>query len=221
MSLHLSKEIERLKRLMSELCSKVETSMSKALSSALDFDGDMARDIIEKDREIDAMEIELEEECLKILALHQPVAVDLRYVVACLKMNNDLERIGDLSAKIAKNVVVLSKSPYGIREFESQNLREMMSLARGMVKGSLDALFEMNKDRAQKVREMDDAVDSINKRIHVEIERRVIETPEDSEYLIRLLGIARAIERIGDYATNIAEDIIYMITGEIVRHEQR
>lgn len=218
MSIHLSKEIIRLKKLMSTLCSKVENSMTQSMLSVINEDRALASKIMTQDTEIDTMEIHLEEECLKILALYQPVAVDLRYVVACVKMNNDLERIGDLSAKIAKNVVAISEISE-IKNFDTTHLREMMEYARQMVKESLDALFDMNKELAEKVKISDDKVDKLNKKIHIELNKKIRESPENTEYFIRLLGISSAIERIGDYATNIAEDIIYMITGDIVRHD--
>lgn len=217
MSLHLSKEIDRLKGMMSLLCTRVEESMKQALVSLVNHDKLMAEKIIENDKHIDDLEIELEEECLKILALHQPVAIDLRYVIACLKMNNDLERIGDLSASIAKNTIMITDMGY-IRDFERINLEKMLTHAQVMVKNSLDALFNLDEHLALKVCQSDDYIDDLNKRMHLEVEKNIKKDPEKVAYFMRLLFVSRNIERIADYATNIAEDIIYMINGEIVRH---
>ena len=191
--------------------------MGKALECALRHDKIAAAAIIEADRTIDEKELELEEECLKILALHQPVAVDLRYVIACLKMNNDLERIGDLSANIAKNVFAMD-APIEMREFEREHLGKMMRVAVTMLRESLNALFASNVDFARKVLAMDDEVDELNKKMHKEIINCVEDEPKSAEYLIRLLVTSRNIARIADYTTNIAEDIIYMVEGAIVRH---
>lgn len=217
MSVHLSKEINRLKEMMTRLCTSVEESMKLALTCVLNHDKEMAKKIIANDKEIDKLEIELEEECLKILALHQPVAIDLRYVIACLKMNNDLERIGDLSANIAKNMVAIVEMQT-IREFERNHLAQMMEQAQKMLKESLDALFELDEQLAVQVCNSDDIVDELNRKMHVEVAERIKEDPERVEYFMRLLFVSRGIERIADYATNISEDIIYMINGEIIRH---
>lgn len=218
MSIHLSKEINKLKKMMSELCTAVEESMKIAIVSVINHDAKLARKVIEHDKEIDNMEIELEEECLKILALHQPVAIDLRYVIACMKMNNDLERIGDLSANIAKNAVVISDMEY-VEAFERSHLELMMRRSQKMLQDSLDALFEMDEELANAVRDSDDEVDELNKKMHIDINNAIQKYPEKVEYFIRLLVVSRHIERIADYATNISEDIIYMINGEIVRHD--
>ncbi len=218
MSMHLSKEIQKLKKMMSELCSIVEESMKKAVYSVINHDTEVAQEVIDNDNIIDEMEIELEEECLKILALHQPVAVDLRYVIACMKMNNDLERIGDLSANIAKSVKYISVMDY-TTNLEQEYLFGMMTETQGMLKNSLDALFDMNAELAEKVCIADDIVDDFNAKNHVEITKNIQKYPERTPYFLKLLGVSRNIERIADYATNIAEDIIYMINGNIVRHQ--
>ncbi len=220
MSIHLQREIKRLKELMTELCSEVEKMMTEALSCALNHDKEVAKAIIEADKAIDRRELELEEECLKILALHQPVAIDLRYVIASLKMNNDLERIGDLSANIAKNVIAMARHKE-MREFERDGLELMMSTAKMMLRECLNALFASDDVMARKICEKDDIVDDLNKKMHIEITRRLHDEPESADYLLRLLTTSRNIERIADYTTNIAEDIIYMVNGEIVRHAGR
>ncbi len=217
MSVHLNKEIRRLKELMTGLCTKVETSMTKALAAVMNHDKKLAAEIVANDREIDILEIKIEEECLKILALHQPVAIDLRYVIACLKMNNELERIGDLSANIAKGIMEIPDAK-DVSDVETSNLRLMMHEAQKMLKDSLDALFELDINLAFEVCRNDDIVDDLNRKMHLEIAKCIRNNPENVEYYMRILFISRNIERIADYTTNLSEDIIYMIDGNIIRH---
>ncbi len=218
MAQHLANEIDKLKGLMSEMCLLVEENTKNAVMSVIDNDKDLAQKVIDFDRKIDRKEIALEEECLKILALYQPVAIDLRYVIACLKMNNELERIGDLSANIAKSAITICDLT-GERKFEHDRLRSMMEKTLDMVKRTLDALFNMDEALAIEVCRSDDAVDDLNKEIHESVARRIQEKPEETELLLRILSVSRLLERIADLATNIAEDILYMATGKILRHE--
>lgn len=217
MSVHLNKEIDRLKKLIANLCSMVDENMRQSVLSLLHDDVQSAKKIIEKDHEIDTLEIEVEEECLKILALHQPVAIDLRYVVACLKMNNDLERIGDLSAGIAKVTIAVSNT-VSKKDFQHFHIPEMVKKTERMLKDSMDALFNIDSERAHQVCNADDEVDKLNEEMHKHISEAIQKEPEKADYLMRLLRVSKNLERIADYATNIAEDILYMINGEIMRH---
>ena len=147
--------------------------------------------------------------------LQEPVAADLRLVVAVLKMNNDLERMGDLAKNIAKRVVFLAD----YERFElTVDYRPMAARAKSMVKDSLDALVNADTELAQKVRESDDAVDAQRRTIQAQIEKQIAKDPDHTEGLLCIGSVARHLERIGDMATNIAEDVIYMVEGEIVRH---
>jgi phosphate transport system protein len=149
------------------------------------------------------------------LALHQPVAADLRFVVAVLKMNNDLERIGDMAKNIAKRVVFLCKSePLEL----PGNFRGMAAAAQSMFKRSLDALVNSDTALARQVREDDDEVDTMRKQIQLQVEREIIATPHRAPELMSLNNVAKQLERLADMATNIAEDVIYMLEGDIVRH---
>jgi phosphate transport system protein len=163
------------------------------------------------------MEVDVEEEVLKILALYQPVAADLRFVVAVLKINNDLERMGDLAGNIAKRVLFLASC----ERFDlPPEVRPMAARTQSMVKESLDALVNSDVVLAQKVRESDDEVDNLRRTIEKEIEQQIAQHPERTDCLMRLSSVARHLERIADMATNIAEDVIYMVEGEIVRHHR-
>ncbi len=176
--------------------------------------------MIREDIKIDEMEVELEEEGLKILALHQPVAIDLRFIVAVLRINSDLERIGDLAVNLAERASFLSsREQYRKLPEVSVDLTKMAEKAKEMVRQSLDALVNLDPGLAREVLEADNIVDAMNREMFQLIYDRIRETPDRVEGLIHLLSATRHLERVADHATNIAEDVIYMITGEIVRHQ--
>lgn len=215
MAKHLQNEIEKLKNSVLELSSLVEESVLKSVKSINDKDEDLARDVIVKDQSIDSKEVDVEEDCLKILALHQPVAIDLRFVVVALKINNDLERIGDLAVNIAERSIFLSKQnditmPI---DFEVMSKKTIQ-----MLKQAIDSLIKMDVDLANKVCLMDDDVDAINRKMYSFVYDKIKETPEFAETLIHFLSVSKNLERIADYATNISMDVVYMIEGTIVRH---
>ncbi len=178
-------------------------------------DRQLALQAIETDHAIDQHEVQVEEECLKILALHQPVAIDLRYIIAVLKLNNDLERIGDLAVNIAQRALLLNAQPPIEVPFDLPGLAEK---TQGMFRQSLDALVNMDARRAREVCAMDDEVDAINRAMYEQVKQTIRTHPEDIEGLIALLSVSRYLERIADHATNIAEDVLYMVDGRIARH---
>ncbi len=216
MAKQLPRQIEGLKQKILFVGTLVEEAIAKATQALNTRDANLARSVIEADSEIDRMEVEVEEECLKILALYQPVAADLRFVVAVLKINNDLERMGDLARNIAKRVVFLSEREelYDL----PVDYRPMAAQVKSMVKNSLDALVNADTALAQKIRRDDDEVDAQRRTIEKQIEAHLRDNPGQAEGLMRLASVARHLERIADMATNIAEDVIYMVEGEIVRH---
>ncbi len=215
MSSHLQKEIENLKKKLLYLGAMVEESLRISIKSLRDLNQRMARGVIDNDFEVDRMEVELEEECLKVLALHQPVAVDLRFIVAILKINADLERIGDLAVNIAERTMYLAQRPRVEIEFD---YREMARKAEKMVEKSLDALVNMDADLAREVCGSDDAVDDLNREMFNFGMDYIRTHPDRADCIIRYMLVARHLERVADHATNIAEDVIYMVDGEIVRH---
>jgi phosphate transport system protein len=216
MTMHMSKEISRLKKKLLVLCSQIEDQLCSAVRSIQERDSELAEKVIEKDLKIDQDEVDIEEDCLKILALHQPVAIDLRFIVTALKINNDLERIGDLSVNIAERSLFLSRQkPFDI-PFDFDLMAEK---AQTMVRNGIKALVEMDVDLANEVCAMDDEVDSINRQMYDLVKQSILKQPELIESLIHLLSVSRHLERIGDHATNIGEDVIYMVKGEIVRHQ--
>lgn len=213
--IRLQKEIEILKRELLTLGAIVEERVSTAVKSLAKRDIALADRIIDGDNEIDDMEVDLEESCLKILALHQPVAVDLRVIIAVLKINNDLERIGDLAVAIAERARDLSAMREILLPFDflgmSANVQEML-------RKSLDALVEWNIGLANDVCSLDDNVDEENRAMYHNVREAITQHPEQIEQLLGCLSVSRYLERIADHATNISEDVIYLISGSIVRH---
>ena len=216
MTIHMKREIGKLKKMLLSLCDIVERSFVQAVKSIKQKDAALAKKVIEADAEIDQMEINLEEECLKILALYQPVAIDLRFIITALKINNDLERIGDLAVNIAERSEFLAKQQKIDVPFD---LDKMVEKTQFMLRSSLEALVDMNCDLAHRVCADDDEVDNMNRRMFEIVQDRIRAHPEQIEPMIHLLSASRHLERIADHATNIAEDIIYMVEGKIVRHK--
>lgn len=214
MTIHLIKEVSRLKKMIMTLAGLVEDSTQRAVAALMNTDAALANEVIEQDQTIDALEMELEEECLKILALYQPVASDLRYVVACLKINNDLERIGDLACGIAKSARAVSKYDRALK----LDLNGIMSKAQNMLKMCLEALIDLNPETALKVCALDDEVDQLRTELNNRLKEMMKNDPDHLEYYIRYVSAVRHIERIADYATNISEDVVYLCKGEIIRH---
>jgi len=213
---HLQREVESLKKKLLALGARVETSVRNAASSIEQQDAELAQKVIGTDIEIDHTEVEVEEDCLKILALYQPVAIDLRFIVTVLKINNDLERIGDLAVNIAERGVFLACQP---KIDISIDLVDMAHHAQSMLKKSLDALINHDTKLAHQVCASDDIVDGMNRQMYSKVQNAILKTPEQISSLIHLLSASRHLERIADCATNIAEDVIYMIDGQIVRHK--
>jgi phosphate transport system protein len=212
---HLQRELENLKGQILSLGAVVEESVRWAVQALQARDPRLARNVIETDLKIDQAEVDVEEECLKILALHQPVAIDLRFIVAVLKLNNDLERMGDLAVNIAERALYLvTADPVDI----PLDFVGMAERAQAMVRKSLDSLVSMDPELAREVCAADDEVDAINRQMYVQVQEAIRQHPEHVTSLVHLLSASRHLERIADHATNIAEDVIYMTEGIIARH---
>lgn len=216
MTKHIHRQIDNLKQKILYVGTLVEEAIANAISALINRDAVLAEKIIANDSIIDRMEVEVEEECLKILALYQPVAADLRFVVATLKINNDLERMGDLARNIAKRVAFIAKAdPIDV----PIDFRSMATQAQHMVKQSLDALVNADANLARHVRVEDDEVDDARQRIRKQVLEGIRRSPQQTEYLLKLNSVSKHLERLADMATNVAEDVIYMVEGEIVRHQ--
>jgi phosphate transport system protein len=215
MARFIFKELDKIKKKILSLGALVEERVRMTSTAVENRDAVLAKKIIDNDWEIDEMEVDIEEECLKILALHQPVAIDLRFIVAVIKINNDLERIGDQAVNIAERVVIMSKRPEMGFVFDYIPMSEK---AQSMLKMSLDAFVNLDVDLAFKVITLDDEVDATKKDAYDKIKEAIRRNPDRVGYLINLLLISRHLERLADHCTNIAEEVIYLIEGEIIRH---
>jgi len=214
-SKHLEREIEGLKKLILGLSATVEDNVHKAVRALTERNSALAEEIVKSDVSIDQTEVAIEEECLKVLALHQPVAGDLRFLIAILKINNDLERMGDLAVNIAERAMFLATRE---KPDVPLDLPLMAEKTKAMMKKSLDSLMKQDTALAYEVLATDDEIDAMNREMYQQIQAAIRRRPEQLESFIHLLSCSRHLERIADHATNIAEDVIYMIDGVIVRH---
>ena len=216
---HLKRDLENLERRLLVLAAQVEEAVRRSITSLLDRRLELAEKVIDGDKEIDRREVELEEECLKALALHQPVASDLRFVTACLKINNDLERIGDLAANNAERTVSYLSRASTIEV--PHRFGDMAETAARMLRDSIDAFVRGDARLARHVYKEDDRVDQGNRTAIAELLEAMHTDPDRIDPALELFSVSKNLERIADHATNIAEDVIYMVEGDIVRHKMR
>jgi len=216
MSLHLSRDLEKLKKEVLKLGNLVETAINNAILALNNREASYIDEVFKHENMINDMEVKIEEDSLKILALHQPVAVDLRFIVVVLKVNNDLERMGDFASNIAKRARdLMQEEPLPtLPEF----VNELPDLVRTMVRKSLDALVKLDMSLAKEVIEMDDKVDQINREMYTVVKKEIAKNPHNTETAINVLSCSRYMERIADLSTNIAEDVIFMVDGKVIRH---
>jgi phosphate transport system protein len=216
MSIFLQRQIHLLKKQLLGLGTLCEEQVRAAVQAITDRDVELAERVIEGDRKIDLQEIEIEEECLHTLALHQPVAFDLRYVIAVLKMNSDLERIGDHAKSIAEQARYLA----GVSEIDETpfDLKSMANKAEVMLRQALDAVVNIDVELAREVRVQDDEVDIMHAGMYRRAIELIRETPPQAEQIIHYVNVSRMLERIADHACNIAKDVLYITEGEIPRH---
>jgi phosphate transport system protein len=216
MSIHLQRQFDRLKKSILTLGAVVEESVEKSLRSIEQRDPDLAAEVIEGDQRIDLMEVDVEEECLHTLALHQPVAFDLRFVIATLKINSDLERIGDQAANVAEQTQMLASDLSPISP--PFDLRQMGRTVRDMLKKSLDALVNVDPELAEEVCALDTKVDELHRESYDLVAEAMRERPHEIKQLIQMLSVSRRLERMADHCVNIAQDVLYMARGDIARH---
>ena len=216
MAANLHKEMNNIKKSILSLGAMAEHRFRRSIDAVKKGDRDIAQSIIDSDVEIDELEVDIEEECLKILALYQPVAVDLRFLIAVIKINNDLERVADEAVNIAQRVKSISGKNIGKYNFDYTRMAELAGL---MLKKSLDALVQMDSDIAESVQTTDKLVNTIRNEAYDAMKDAIISSPEYAGQIVNRYLIARHLERIGDHATNIAEEVRHLVNGKIVRHE--
>jgi phosphate transport system protein len=215
MSIHLQRDLETLHRHIMSMCAMVEEIVHKAVEDLRSPDAELSRKLVAQDDEIDRWDVRIEEECLKILALHAPVANDLRRVTAVLKITWELERVADLGVNIAERAAELASLP----EIQvPDKLTEMARIALDMLRLSLDAFVALDGRLAREVCSRDDEVDTLNREIIDELLEQIVVTPSLVDPLVNLFSASRHIERVADHAANIAEAVVYLAEGEIIRH---
>ncbi len=215
MERHFDDELKELEEKLFHMASLAEESIAKAVKSLVERDSAIAQDVIESDEAMNMRDIEIDELCLRLLALQQPIAKDLRFISSAMKINNNLERIGDLSVNIAKRSLDLLKEP-SLKPLI--DIPRMAGLAQKMVKDSLDAFVNRDADRARNVCLRDDEVDQLNHQIFRELLTYMLQDPKTITRSVDLILIGRHLERIADHATNIAEEVVYMVKGKNIKH---
>lgn len=215
MERHIDVELSRLKDGLIRMAGLAEASISRAVKSLVTRDAELARDVIASDDRINMAEIEIDELCMKLLALYHPEAGDLRFITMAFKINNDLERMGDLAVNIAERTLELLQQPLLKPLID---IPRMATAAQSMVHDSLDAFVRRDAELARAVCRRDDEVDQLNTQVFRELLTYMLQDPKSIERALGLILIGRHLERIADHSTNIAEDVVYLVEGRTIKH---
>ena len=212
---HFDEELSDLKTKLLRMASQAEDQIDQALTALVTRDSTLARQVIERDHQVNALDVEIDEECIQLLALHQPAARDLRLVTTAMKIATELERISDLAENVCERAIELNEEPQ-LKPYI--DIPMMGKMARGMVKESIDAFVKGDATLARKVLANDDYVDDLMEQLFRELLSFMLEDTRTISRAIRLSFIAKYLERIADHATNIAELVVYLVEGKIIRH---
>ena len=212
---HFDEELAQLKAKLVQMAGLTEDQIDKALEALVKRDSVEARQVIERDHKVNALDVEIDEECIRLLALHQPAARDLRLVTTAMKISTELERISDLAENMCERTIELNEEPQ-LKPYI--DIPRMGNLARIMVKESIDAFVKDDSALARKVLTDDDLVDDLMEQIFRELLSFMIEDPHTISRAIRLSFVAKYLERVADHATNVAELVVYLVEGKIIRH---
>ncbi|MHC5113623.1 MAG: phosphate signaling complex protein PhoU [Planctomycetota bacterium] len=216
MAIDLQTELTEIRRAILNMSASVEQRVNAAIDALLESDVDRAREVRGGDDEIDEMDLDIETECLRVLALSQPVAGDLRFVLSVMRINSDLERVADLARSLSKRVISLSKrDPVAL----PPPIRDMAERTRAMVGDAIAALADENADLAKRVRRADDRVDDLHREMFAWVQEQLPSHVDSTRALLDILSASRKLERMADLATNIAEDVVFLVEGAIIRHQ--
>ena len=218
MSMHLERDLSAARKKLSVLGALVEEGTARAIEFITSPEQNLDREISQIEQRVNEMEVDIEEDCLKILALHQPVAADLRFMIAVLKVNNDLERMGDQSMNIVSRVRAIQNEPPLI---EVPDFTDMSQQVLNMVRMGLDALIQQDADLAREVVALDDQIDEVHAQNYQFLRDQVAISPAALGAAMSYGTISSNLERIGDLTSNIAEDVIFMIEGQVIRHQDK
>jgi phosphate transport system protein len=208
-------ELSSLKEMVLKIGSMVETAIHNSVQSLVDRDSDLAKEVIKKDHQINALEVKIDEECIRLIALRQPVARDLRFIITTMKITTDLERMGDLAVNIAERALELNEEPI-LKPYI--DIPRMAEISEGMVRDSLDAFVKGCTKLPHEVIKKEDEVDKLNVQVFNELLFYMIQDPSTVSRATRITYISKYLERIADHATNIAEMVFYLCKGKIIRH---
>ena len=217
-SAEYERELQEIKDGLLYLGAMTEKAIERGAVALMERDSDLAKQIVCEDDQIDRLDVEIEEKCIRLLALRQPAARDLRFITTAIKITGHLERIGDMAANIAEKILVLNEMPQ-IKPYI--DLPRMVEIVRGMIHKSLDALVREDVDLAQKVRAEDTVIDQLNDQIFRELLTFMMEDPHKIQVCLYIMQISKSLERIADHAEGIADMVIYMVTGKSVRHQPK
>lgn len=208
-------ELKNLKDKILKLGALVEEQVQNAVNALVKRDSSLGKDVIEKDTQVNRIEVEIDEECIRLIALRQPVGVDLRFITTAMKLVTDLERIGDLAVDICERAMELNLEPQ-LKPFI--DIPRMADISMQMLKGALDAFVNRDSKLAQEVCARDDEVDNLNVQIFRELLTFMVEDSHTISRAVRISYISKYLERVADHATNIAEMVVYLVEGKIIRH---
>jgi phosphate transport system protein len=208
-------ELKALKEKILKIGSLVETAIHMSVQSLVERNSELAREVIKKDHKINALDVEIDEECIRLIALRQPKARDLRFITIAMKITSDLERMGDLAVNIAERALELNEEPI-LKPYI--DIPRMTDISEGMVRDSLDALVKECTNLPYEVINKDDEVDQLTVQVFNELLLYMIQDPTTISRAMRISYIAKYLERISDHATNIAEMVIYLCQGKMIRH---
>ncbi len=212
---HFERELEQLKAKLLEMSALVESAVYRSVQGVVEKNEELAQQVLRNEGRINQLEIEIDDMAISLLALQAPLAADLRLVTAAIKINNDLERMGDLSVSIAQSALALIREPL-IRPLI--DIPHIAGLAQGMVRKALDAFVNRDAELARSVLASDDAVDNMRTASYHELMSFMESNPQQIPQALYLLSVVRNLERIADHATNVAEDVLFLIKGIDVRH---
>ena len=215
MQRHFDEELKTLKEEILRMGALVEEQIAHAIKALVDRDSALARRVIENDHQVNAMDVQIDEDCLRLIALHQPMAKDLRFLTTAMKISTELERMSDLAENISERAIELNEEPQ-LKPFI--DIPRMADHAQRMVKESLDAFVNQDSQLARKVCRDDDFIDDLNHQIFRELLSFMIEDPQTTTRAIRISFVSKNLERLADHATNIAELVVYLVEGKIIRH---
>jgi len=215
MPTHFQKELQELKEALLKMAALVEEAIRTAVRSLVKRDSDLAKKTFEGEDRINRMEIDIEDRCLKLLALRQPMAADLRFITSAMKIITDLERMGDQAVNIAERAISLNQEPQLKPYIDIPKIAE---IAQSMVKDALDSFVNSDSKLARSVCERDDTVDGLNDQVFRELLTFMMSDPKTITRAVHLMIVCRCLERIADHATNIAEDVIFLVDARVIKH---